>query len=85
MTANPQRLPASKEEPGGWCAGTRTAEKEADGREEDCGGGLTRSSTGGWNGEIRLNPGGECLNNVAVTSAAQEAQRETTSHASGKV
>ncbi|KAJ1191086.1 hypothetical protein NDU88_000402 [Pleurodeles waltl] len=34
MPVNPQRRPASREEPGGWCVGTRTSEKAADGREE---------------------------------------------------
>ncbi|KAJ1196413.1 hypothetical protein NDU88_000284 [Pleurodeles waltl] len=73
MIANPQRRPVSKEEPGGWCAWTRTAEKTADGREEEGSDGLTRSSAGGRNCERRRNPGGECSNNFAEISAAQEA------------
>ncbi|KAJ1203028.1 hypothetical protein NDU88_006823 [Pleurodeles waltl] len=63
----------------------KTAIKTADGREGERGGGLTRSSAGGRDGERRRNPGGERSDNVAETAAAQEAQRKTTSHASGEV
>ncbi|KAJ1080525.1 hypothetical protein NDU88_000724 [Pleurodeles waltl] len=82
VTANPQELPASKEEPGGLRAEKRTDEK-AYGREETDGG-VTSSSTGERNFEGRPKPGGECPNIIAVTSVAQEAHSETSSHASGE-
>ncbi|KAJ1115011.1 hypothetical protein NDU88_003239 [Pleurodeles waltl] len=43
MTANPKPLAASKEGPGGCCAGTRGVEKPADGNEGACDGGLRRA------------------------------------------
>ncbi|KAJ1120850.1 hypothetical protein NDU88_008999 [Pleurodeles waltl] len=69
MVANPHRLPASKEEPGGCGGGTRTVKKTvADGV-----GGLNRSNAGGRKGKGRRNPEGECLNIVAERSAPPEA------------
>ncbi|KAJ1203773.1 hypothetical protein NDU88_007554 [Pleurodeles waltl] len=62
----------------------RSAEKMAGGKEGERGGGFTRSSAGGRDGKRRRTPGGETSNNVAETAATQEAQRGTTSHASGE-
>ncbi|KAJ1109579.1 hypothetical protein NDU88_006939 [Pleurodeles waltl] len=79
--ANPRKLPASKEEPEGLRAEERRDEK-ADGREERHGG--NSSSTGKRRFERRPEPGGECPKIFAVSSAAQEAHRKTSSHASGE-
>ncbi|KAJ1128121.1 hypothetical protein NDU88_006500 [Pleurodeles waltl] len=49
------------------------------------GGGFSRSSTEGQDGERRRIPGGETPNTGAETAATQEAQRGNTSHASGEV
>ncbi|KAJ1158421.1 hypothetical protein NDU88_011109 [Pleurodeles waltl] len=73
MAANPRPLPASKEGPGGCCAGTRGVEKLADGNEGARNGGLRRSSVGGQVGERRRSPGGEKSDVGAETSATQEA------------
>ncbi|KAJ1144069.1 hypothetical protein NDU88_010371 [Pleurodeles waltl] len=84
MAANPKPLPASKQGPGGCCAGTGGVEKPADGNEEARDGGLRRISAGGQVGERRRNPGGEKSDVGAETSATQGAQLKTTSHASGE-
>ncbi|KAJ1219176.1 hypothetical protein NDU88_006747 [Pleurodeles waltl] len=81
-TANPQKLPSSKEELGCWSAGRGLAKKTAAGKGEEDGSVFWRSDVEGQDGESRRITGGETLTTVSETAATQEAQRGNTSHTS---